>query len=53
VLVRQQGVLATARFLQRAVDHSLGRLGHLVLRDIEVFHDVCLHTHTEQDLVQA
>ncbi len=39
VLVRQQRVLAAPGFLDRAVDDALRRFRHLVLRDIEVFHE--------------
>ena len=38
VLVGQQRVLAAARFVERAVDDALGRLGQLVLRDVEILH---------------
>ena len=38
VLVGQERVFAAAGFVERAVDDALGRLGQLVLRDVEVFH---------------
>jgi hypothetical protein len=38
VFVRQQGVIAASSLIQCAIDHAFGRLGHLVLRDIEIFH---------------
>ena len=38
MLVGQQRVLAPARFVERAIDDAFGRLGHLVLRNVEVFH---------------
>ena len=38
VLIRQQRVLAAARLLERAIHDTLGRLCHLVLRDIEIVH---------------
>ena len=38
VLVRQQRVLATAGLVERAIHDALGRLGQLVLRDVEVLH---------------
>ena len=38
VLVGQERVLAAAGLVERAVDDALGRLGQLVLRNVEVFH---------------
>ena len=38
VLVGQQGVVAASRFIECAIDDAFGRLGHLVLRNIEIFH---------------
>ena len=37
VLVGQQRVFAAPRLFERAVDDALGRVGQLVLRNIEVF----------------
>jgi hypothetical protein len=31
-------MVAASRFVQGAIHHAFGRLGHLVLRDIEVVH---------------
>ena len=38
VLVGQQRVFAPAGFVERAVDDALGRVGQLVLRNVEIFH---------------
>ena len=38
VLVGQQRMIAPTRFIERAVDDAFGRLGHLVLRNIEILH---------------
>ena len=52
VLVGQQRVIAPAGLVERAIDDALGRLGQLVLRDVEILHD-SLHaypvTGREQD----
>ncbi len=39
VLVGEQRVFAPAGVFERAIDDALGRLGQLVLRDVEVLHD--------------
>ena len=39
VLVGQQRMVPSAGILERAIDHALGRLGQLVLRDVEILHD--------------
>jgi hypothetical protein len=31
-------MIAPACFVERAIDHAFGRLGHLVLRNIEILH---------------
>ena len=38
MFVCEQRVIATARLVERAVHHAFGRLGHLGLRNVEIFH---------------
>ena len=38
MLVGEQRVVAATRFVERAVHDALGRLSHLVLRNVEVLH---------------
>ena len=38
MFVGEQRVLAAAGFVERAVDDALGRVGQLVLRNVEIFH---------------
>jgi hypothetical protein len=38
VLVRQERMFAAPGFLERAIDDPFGRVGHFILRNIEIFH---------------